>query len=427
METILPKRNQGSMLFGIVWCAVFSLVEVGLAQEWTQTLAQSNAWHCLAVSADSTRLAAGIYQTLGKPTGGPIYFSSDYGNTWIQSTAPTNKWSSIASSADGSKLFAVADDGNQGSCRVFLSTNFGIAWSTNVIGNGGSHVVYPPQIACSADGNTLVSSYYGVIWVSTNAGITWTSNSPPIQNYETPAWFSVACSADGSNLITVKLPEHLGYGYPYAPNIFISTNTGSSWLQISNLSFLGYLASSADGNTLVIAMGSGTAPFVLTSTNKGLNWTTNSLPLYCAGIAISADGTRMLAAGLGGWIRSSSNSGGSWITNTPFDTSMQWAGGAISADGARWFLTSQPTSSTNSGRIYTLQTTPSETLNLKKTDNGLLLSWLIPSTNCLLQQSSDLLSWLTISNTAVLDLSTLKNEVSLPTPDSHGFYRLVIP
>jgi hypothetical protein len=141
---------------------------------------------------------------------------------------------------------------------------------------------------------------------------------------------------------------------------------------------------------------------------------------------MSADGTKMLTAGLGGWIGSSTNSGVSWTTNI-ISTSLQWAGGAMSADGARWFLTSQPTSNTNSGRIDTLQTTPTEVLHLTPTGNNLSLSWLIPSTNLVLQQSSDLVSWLDVLNTPVLKLTTLENQVTLSPSNSQGFYRLVIP
>src|SRR4051794_18572760 len=81
------------------------------AQTWTQTFAPSNAWHCIAASADASRLAAGIYQTLGTPPGGLIYLSSDSGPNWPPATIASNKWSSIVLSADGSRIFAVADSG----------------------------------------------------------------------------------------------------------------------------------------------------------------------------------------------------------------------------------------------------------------------------------------------------------------------------
>ena len=77
--------------------------------------------------------------------------------------------------------------------------------------------------------------------------------------------------------------------------------------------------------------------------------------------------------------------------------------------------------------IYTLQTMPSPSMNITPTNGSFKLSWLIPSTNFVMQQSSDLTSWSDVTNEPVLNLTNLQNEVILPPTNSSGFYRLKTP
>jgi len=55
-----------------------------------------------------------------------------------------------------------------------------------------------------------------------------------------------------------------------------------------------------------------------------------------------------------------------------------------------------------------------------------MFSWLIPSTNFVLQQNLDLTAtnWTDITNTHVLNLTNLQNQIFLPLPASNSFYRL---
>jgi alpha-D-ribose 1-methylphosphonate 5-triphosphate synthase subunit PhnH len=98
-----------------------------------------------------------------------------------------------------------------------------------------------------------------------------------------------------------------------------------------------------------------------------------------------------------------------------------WTSVAMSADGSKLVAVSRP------GGIYTLQTTPAPQLNLATSSSNLALSWIIPSTNFVLQQSSDLTSWADVTNTPVLNLTNLQNEVILSPTSSSGFYRLKTP
>jgi hypothetical protein len=51
----------------------------------------------------------------------------------------------------------------------------------------------------------------------------------------------------------------------------------------------------------------------------------------------------------------------------------------------------------------------------------------LPSTNFVLQQSSDLASWTDMTDTPALNLTNLQNEVVLSPTNGSGFYRLKTP
>jgi len=58
-----------------------------------------------------------------------------------------------------------------------------------------------------------------------------------------------------------------------------------------------------------------------------------------------------------------------------------------------------------------------------------MLGWTVPSTNFVLQQSSNLnsTSWSVVTNLPVPNLTNLQNQVTLTSPVGTGFYRLKIP
>jgi hypothetical protein len=84
----------------------------------------------------------------------------------------------------------------------------------------------------------------------------------------------------------------------------------------------------------------------------------------------------------------------------------------------------------NGGGIYTSQTTPAPVLNIAPSSNNLAFSWILPSTNFVLQQKSDLCTanWTDVTNLPVLNLTNLQNQVALPPPaGGNAFYRLKTP
>jgi len=66
-------------------------------------------------------------------------------------------------------------------------------------------------------------------------------------------------------------------------------------------------------------------------------------------------------------------------------------------------------------------------LNLALSSEKVALSWTIPSTNFVLQQSANLVSWADVADAPVLNLTNLQNQVTLSPSNSSGFYRLKTP
>jgi hypothetical protein len=394
--------------------ALLTMADFAFAQTWTQTGAPSNGgWYGIASSADGNKLVA--------VRNNSIYLSTNSGVTWTPSFVPTGKqWQGIASSADGVKLAAA--DANFGG--IFTSTNSGLTWISNSVPNN-----YWWSLASSADGTKLAAAVglgVGPIFTSTNSGMTWRQTSSS-SNY----WSSVASSADGTKLAAVQQGN-----YPdFQGRVYTSTNSGTTWTQTSAIiQSWKSVASSADGNILIaagISSAFGGIGGLYTSTNSGVTWISNSVSKYIfnvSSVAISAEGDKMVAVNFvensvlpPGFssIYTSTDSGATWQTNNVSATN--WQAVASSADGNKLVA------ATWGGGIWTSQRTSSPQLNITPLSTILTLSWLIPSTNFVLQQSADLLSWAGVTNPPVLNLTNLQNQVTLPPSGSSGFYRLKTP
>jgi len=253
------------------------------------------------------------------------------------------------------------------------------------------------------------------IYISTNSGTAWSSTNAPDSG-----WRAIASSADGNKLVVVGV-----FG------IYISTNSGSSWTLI-NSPFFGAsaVASSADGNKLAAIAGNS----IYVSTNSGIAWTITSAPATkWVSIASSADGSRLVVVAalldtfgplptVSGLIYSSTDSGATWVSNSA--PVQDWTSVASSSDGRKLVAVA---GTFNGGGIWTSQSTPVPQMNITPTNGNLALSWIVPSTNFVLQQSSDLGGWTDVTNPPVLNLSNLQNEVTLSPSNSGGFYRLKTP
>jgi hypothetical protein len=74
---------------------------------------------------------------------------------------------------------------------------------------------------------------------------------------------------------------------------------------------------------------------------------------------------------------------------------------------------------------WTLKNTPTPQLNVNVSTNNYLLSWLVPSTNFVVQQSPDLVSWSSITDAPSLNLTNLNNELTISPSNASGFFRLI--
>jgi len=416
--TSFVMRRTGLLL--MFFCGLFAAVKPATAQTWTQTSAPSNNnWVAVASSADGSKLIAA-----GMPC---IYcISTNSGSTWITNTQPQKgssygSWFSIASSADGTKLVGISFN------TIWASTNSGITWFSNSVPGVSAFI----SVTLSADGTKLVAveslnTSPGSIYTSTNLGVTLTQTTAP-----TNFWTSVASSADGTKLVAAATTST--HGGP----IYTSTNSGLTWALTGAPTNIGWqtVASSADGSKLLAGSAVSFTPGlgyggIYTSTNFGITWTSNHVPAaQWQSVASSADGTKLVAVSIEpmGWIYTSTNSGTIWVSNNVPNNG--WYSVASSSDGDKLVaaeLAIYP--SFTPGYIYTSQTTPSPQLTLTPKIGNYILSWIIPSTNFVMQYTCDLpaTNWVTLTNTPTLNLTSLQNQVSFSPSisNSRSFYRL---
>jgi hypothetical protein len=386
----------------IFFCGLFIAANVALSQTWIQQTNAPNAnWMAIACSADGTKLVAVAANIYGNTANGHIYSSTNSGVTWTVTGAPVKNWLSIASSADGVELTALGSDVS-GDINSYTSTNTGNTWATNSLPTEDSW----SSIASSADGTKLVAAAgKDLIWTSTNSGAIWTqeTNSPNLG-------ISVASSADGTKLIA-----------GINGGIYASSDSGATWTSNNaNATFplFNCVASSADGRRLQ-AGGGGNSSLIYSSTNSGATWASNNVPRKgWLSIASSADGSKLIA-GCNPAIYTSINSGTIWISNSA--PGLTWESVATSADGSKLVAVAYP------GGIWTLQTTPIPQLNLATSSSNLAFSWIVPSTNFVLQENLNLTTtnWVTLTNTPTLNLINLQNEIMLCPSNSSGFFRLM--
>ena len=300
----------------LAFLAISPHLSTAFAQSWQLTSAGSGHWSSVASSADGTNFVAGSGLT---GQSGPVVTSTNSGQTWITNNLGISaNWQTVASSADGNTLLAAGGD-LIGS--IYYSTNAGSTW-IHANASGAEWRC----LACSADGQVMVAGAFGYgMQVSTNSGATW-SSSPG--GY----WYGVACSTNGTVLAAVD---------GYNEVIVISTNSGTSWAQATNVPslFWDLIACSADGTKLIAAGGSSgyAGNLIYLSTDSGTTWSlaTNAPNVGWHSVASSADGTRLVATGRDasntGWIFTSFDSGNTWISNSA--PKVQWSSVASSADG----------------------------------------------------------------------------------------------
>lgn len=390
------KTIQFTSLTAMVFCCSLT----ASAQTWTQTSAPATNWISVASSADGVNLVAAVGGLPGAyNVYGSVYTSTNSGATWLEQTnAPTMNWQTVASSADGSRLLAVAGSKSSSVANgsgIFTSVDGGFTWKSNDVRQS----FYQGGIM-SKDGTNLI--VVRPFTFSTNAGDTWSTNASPLVT-------AIAASADGTKIV----------GGGISGPLYLTKDFGNTWTNALSSGGWPSFASSVDGNTLV-AYGIGTPPpgGLFISTNGGSSWGTNSF-LTSPCVASSADGKKLTVALRNGGIYTSTNSGGTWIqTSAP---NQHWQSISSSADG------NVLVAAVYGGGIWTSRNPAAPQLSITTSSTEVGLSWIIPSTNLVLQQSADLSNWADATNVPALNLTNLQNQVTLPLNISNSFYRLKTP
>ncbi len=348
------------------------------------------------MSADGSKLVAATI-------GGGIYTSTNFGNTWISSSAPLINWFGVASSADGTRMAAAASTLGGSEGGIYTSTDGGATWNPSAVAS-----LNWVSLACSADGGILAATTGSgdAVYLSRDFGSSWRTNffpTPVLDRY------SVGLSASGNQLAAGS----------DGGTILVSTNLGANW-SVSKYFTPGFrsIAVSADGATLASIWASTN---VYISTNGGFSWTTSNIArAEPFAIAASADGTRLFIVGGGlPFSAFSTDSGMSWTTNN--QPGPGWHAVASSADGN--FVAA----AAYGGGIWLSRTISPPRLNITPVGSLVKLSWTPPSTNFVLQQSSDLHNWTTLAASPDLNMLTLQEEVTITPANGSAFFRLATP
>jgi hypothetical protein len=227
----------------------------------------------------------------------------------------------------------------------------------------------------------------------------------------------VISSPDGSQLAAAA-DEDEGDGL-----IYISTNAGAAWRPTTApRDFWTALTATPDGRTL--AAGSFDDGIYI-STNGGATWQQKEADSTVIPLAMSPDGTH-LAATDSYEIDTSDDGGSTWVqTNAPVDS---WR--ALASDKMGFVVLA---GADEAGPIYFLgtgaaglQPTAPPELSIASHGLGLTVSWTLPSSRFVLQESSVLAPthWMDVATGPTLNFTNLNYETAVAPSGRSHFYRL---
>jgi photosystem II stability/assembly factor-like uncharacterized protein len=221
----------------------------------------------------------------------------------------------------------------------------------------------------------------------------------------------VSCSANGQTMLAASDAVN-------CLSVLISRDFGMSWAP-GQWGCWDSIACSSDGRAMLGTSGHGYNGPILFSTDGGFNWTNATTPeVNGIAVAVSADGTKMASVGRNTPIFSSHDSGVTWTQdNAPV---TNWFAISCSADGSKLVA------AVNGGGIYTWHATPAPKLRATFSTDSILMSWVLPSINFVVQQSPTLApgQWTNLAATPLLNYTNLLYEVTVPKPVETMFYRL---
>ena len=286
-------------------------------------------WTYLASSGDGSKLIGGTDHDY-------LYISTDFGVTWSRagdSPITTAYWEKVCSSVDGTILMAMQRN------QLYLSTNSGTNWTqltSNLIESvqdfyislDGSKLIYTSNI---------ISPPSYPIYISTDYGATWSTNVFPFimscivcdSNFINMAGYSFTSriggpkySSDGGNTWTTGTYHPAGfdglsslicnddfsiiYGVGFLEYLYTSTDMGASWNLLPSahdftIETPNEIACSSNGKIVIVgtALALPTYRLVYISANYGSTWAAQTIDTADAEWAVATDksGLRLVVGG----------------------------------------------------------------------------------------------------------------------------------
>ena len=412
----MQRFKKVSVLSSIL--TILLMAQTALAQNWTSSTYGYLPWTGLAVTADGKTIYAAL-------TNGPLFFSTNSGATWSVNHWTNYYYTTGLSCAPNGKVVA-AVTGHFSPGKIFVSTDYGVTWPATT-----APLLDWTSISCSADGRKLVAAAMnGAVYISNDTGQTWTPHSP-----SGTKWVSVTSSGDGNQLAVASTNGTLAVSVDGGINW--TTNNSPNSANVTYLAAQGIrpmlvnsapqtnwsaVACSADKSRLVAVVGGGPIYY---SGDAGSSWTASLAPIAnWQAVACSADGTRMIAAIKNGAVYTSADAGATWVSNNI--PNAVWVSVASSADGSQLAAAGLVQGAYH---VYTSYSPPSPKLNFTAVSNLVNLSWTVPGTNFVLQQSLGMnpAGWMSLTDAPTLNLSNLQYQLSFSPTNASGFFRLSTP
>lgn len=216
---VLSSSDGSTLLGGVSGGLMYRSIDSGA--NWTSVIDTTNrSWHYMRYSPGYTRIIASVYNGL-------LYISNDHGLTWNSTGTTSRRWTDVAISDDGTKIFGCTDG-----VGIWFSLNSGTNWSQ--VSNGIAFY----SISIFNNGNGFISGgSNGSVYMTTNTSNLSTVGLTEVTALKTTSadWRCAASSSDGTYLVVGDFSGTTKKG------IYISNNSGSSWVQQTSTSNLQHL------------------------------------------------------------------------------------------------------------------------------------------------------------------------------------------
>jgi hypothetical protein len=277
-------------------------------------------WFQVSMSNNGEYIAA-INANIYLPS---IYISNNYGVSFTQNTPDSHDYASICMSNNGQIIYAPAmrDDN-------FYSNNYGLTfnptqdpggyWYKSGMNSNGTLVCIAKSF--NSSGGTTPNP----IFISLNSSLFNVSLDNLYYN-----WSGVVVNSSGS---IIAVCSYDGY-------VYITTNSGSSWSQISLSSLPSHIWSGitmdSTGNNIAVCSLDG---YIYFSSNTGTSWTKCTSPnsnnsLSFSAICISPQANVLFVCAINDYMYYSTNNGGTWTMTNPSNNPLNWSSIICNNDGS---------------------------------------------------------------------------------------------